>query len=143
MHWTAILIIYSGVCVQGQNSDCGPLALMNIEQASRDLNPVLCLDIDTRQLRISQVLALTDGQLNDTWKVMNSPVKGNQDILSTPKHAQSPMKTPALKARRHSAVKRPLFPSDDPSCDSCCWSKSKRPADSDIASNVPKKPKCE
>ena len=64
------------MCIQGQRQDCGPLSLLNIRQACVEANAVLSQDIDTRQLRISQILALTDGEINgNSWKLMESAVK--------------------------------------------------------------------
>ena len=115
--------LFLGVSIQGQRQDCAPLSLLNLRQASVEENPVLCQDIDTRQLRISQILALTDGEMNDSsWKVMKSPVKGDQDELSTPKHARTPTKTPSAQPKKMSVIRRDLFGPEssinEPSCSS-------------------------
>ena len=90
----------SGVCIQEQRQNCGPLSLLNLRQASVEGNPVFCQDIDTRQLRTSQILALTDREINGySWKVLKSPVKGDNDELSTPKHAGTPTKIPSVQQK--------------------------------------------
>ena len=57
-------------------------------------------------LRISQVLALTDAELKKTWEISKSPMKADQVGKSTP-HARTPEKR--AQSERVEEVRRDLF----------------------------------